>query len=318
MQQTGQTTTSPPDWLLQPIKDNVAKAKEIADAPYQEYDGQRIADFTDDQMAAFDEVRKALGYGQGDIADATGGLKSLLNYDPSSVQAKTFDSATASEYMNPYVENVLDRARSRAFETQDIADQKRAAKQIAGGAFGDNTRRGVEDATAADDFQTRLLDMEAKQLAKAYESGANIFAKDADRELTADKIEQSGMNALGNVAKGIGALASTGQNMNTAGIDALMKIGGIQEAKDQGGLDLAYGDFLAQTNYPKEQVAFLTDILSGVPSGSQSTTFGQAPNVFGQLAGTGITGASLYGAGGGFGGGGFSMDQMFKTLYGMG
>ena len=63
MQQTGQTTTSPPDWLLQPIKDNVAKAKEIADAPYQEYDGQRIADFTDDQMAAFDEVRKALGYG---------------------------------------------------------------------------------------------------------------------------------------------------------------------------------------------------------------------------------------------------------------
>ena len=102
MQQTGQTTTLPPDFLLDPIKTNIKKATEIADAPYQEYDGQRIADFTDDQMAAFDEVRKALGYGQGDIDAATGGLKSLLDYDPSSVQAKTFDSATASEYMNPY------------------------------------------------------------------------------------------------------------------------------------------------------------------------------------------------------------------------
>ena len=54
--------------------------------------------FTDDQMAAFDEVRKAAGYGQSDIADAAGGLKSLLNCDLARFRPRRSTRHPAGEY----------------------------------------------------------------------------------------------------------------------------------------------------------------------------------------------------------------------------
>ena len=150
---------------------------------------------------------------------------------------------------------------------QDMADQKQAAKQIAGGAFGDNTRRGVRDATAADDFKPAFSTWKPNNWPRLIRSNANIFAKDTDRERPPTR-STVWCERAGRCGQGIGALASTEQGMNTAGVDARAHEDWRREAKDKA-VDLAYGDFLAQTNYPKEQgpLSSQTSCLS-VPSSS--------------------------------------------------
>ena len=309
-----------PDYIKQPAIDNLKKAAEIADSEYQAYGGQRIADFNQDQLDAMQRIRDMQGQQRGDIDAAMSGLRSLSNYNPQDVQARQFDSQTAADYMNPYTENVLDRARQRIFEADDIARQKRDARAIGAGAFGDNSRRFVQEAEAQSNLQDRLADMEAKQLAAAYESGAKIFGQDANRAMQADARNQAAgltANQQNNMAaiqgaQGIGNLAKLDQGLGLQQNQALQGIGAMGQALDQQGLDLAYGDFLAQQNFPKQQVAFMSDILQGTPSGQTTTTFGPpGPSPFQSLAGLGIAGIGLYGQGGGFAPGGFAMNNLF-------
>ena len=309
-----------PDYIKQPAIDNLKKAAEIADSEYQAYGGQRIADFNQDQLDAMQRIRDMQGQQRGDIDAAMSGLRSLSNYNPQDVQARQFDSQTAADYMNPYTENVLDRARQRIFEADDIARQKRDARAIGAGAFGDNSRRFVQEAEAQSNLQDRLADMEAKQLAAAYESGAKIFGQDANRAMQADARNQAAgltANQQNNMAaiqgaQGIGNLAKLDQGLGLQQNQALQGIGAMGQALDQQGLDLAYGDFIAQQNFPKQQVAFMSDILQGTPSGQTTTTFGPpGPSPFQSLAGLGIAGIGLYGQGGGFAPGGFAMNNLF-------
>jgi hypothetical protein len=94
---------------------------------------------------------------------------------------------------------------------------------------------------------------------------------------------------------------------------ALQGIGAAQQGINQQGLDLAYSDFLAQRQYPMQQVAFMSDILQGTPSGSMQTQIGPpGPSPFQSALGLGIAGLGIYGRGGGFGTGGFSMDTLFN------
>ena len=308
-----------PDYIKQPAIDNLKRAAEVTSAPYQAYEGQRIADFSQDQLDAMQNVRDMQGQQRGDIDAAMSGLRSLSNYSPQDVQARQFDSQTAADYMNPYTENVLDRARQRIFDADDIARQKRDARAIGAGAFGDNSRRFVQEAEAQSNLQDRLADMEAKQLAAAYESGAKIFGQDANRAMQADARNQAAgltANQQNNMAaiqgaQGIGNLAKLDQGLGLQQNQALQGIGAMGQAMDQQGLDLAYGDFMAQQNYPKQNIAFMSDILQGTPMGSTTTSFGPpGPSPFQSLAGLGIAGLGLYGQGGGFGGG-FAMSNLF-------
>ena len=295
-----------PDYILDPLKKNLGKAAEITDEPYQTYDGERIADFTQDQLDYMDNIRNNMGANQADIDSAMGGLRGIIDGD---IEAKQFDSQTAADYMNPYIDNVMDRARSRAFEADDIARQKRDAKAISADAFGDNSRRFVMEQGAQSDLQDRLLDMEAKQLAAAYESGAKNFAKDADRSLSADK---TNLTADLSAAKGIGSLATTDQGLNLRDNASLLGIGSMNQQMNQSGLDLAYSDFLNQQNYPKDQIGFMANILQGAPMGQTTTTYGPpGASTFQNLAGLGISGVGIYGQGGGFSPGGFNMNNLF-------
>ena len=70
------------------------------------------------------------GTGQADLDAAMQGIRGLQPVTSQTVGAQTFDAQTAQDYMNPYTQNVLDVARQRMFEAEDIAAQKRAANQV--------------------------------------------------------------------------------------------------------------------------------------------------------------------------------------------
>jgi len=310
-----------PDYILDPLKKNLQKAEDVTDAPYQAYQGQRIEGFNQDQLDAMQDIKNLQGKNQSNLDAAMSGIMGLQTYNPQQVQAQQFDSATAAQYMNPYTDNVLDRARQRIFDAEDVAAQKRAANQVAAGAFGDNSRRFIENSEAQSNLQDRLADMEAKQLAAAYESGAKMFDADANRELTADKLNQASgltanqqnVNATLQGAAGIGNLAAKDQALALQQNQALQGIGAMQQQMGQSGLDLAYQDFLAQKNYPMEQVNYMANILQGAPMPMTQTTYGPpGPSPLQSIAGLGLAGLGIYGQGGGFGAGGFSMANLFS------
>ena len=318
--ETSKVINELPDYLKEPVIANLKKAGDVTSQPYQTYDGQRIADFTQDTKDAFEDIRGMQGYGDADLRAAMGGLRGLSTYDPSQVTSRQFDSQAAEDYMNPYTESVLNRARRRIFEADDIARQGRDAGAIRSDAFGGD-RAAIIEAEAQKNLQDRLADTEAKALERAFTQGANIFAQDANRALTADRsnqmaglqANQQNVGATIKGAQGIGALANLGQQMGFQQNQALQGIGAAQQGINQQGLDLAYSDFLAQRQYPMQQVAFMSDILQGTPSGSMQTQIGPpGPSPFQSALGLGIAGLGIYGRGGGFGTGGFSMDTLFN------
>jgi hypothetical protein len=96
---------------------------------------------------------------------------------------------TAEEYMSPYIQRVLDTQRREAVRADDIARQQRGARAVAAGAYG-GSRQAIEEAEANRNLQTRLNDIEAAGLQKAYESAQSQFTSDQARALQAGTANQ--------------------------------------------------------------------------------------------------------------------------------
>jgi hypothetical protein len=115
---------------------------------------------------------------------------------------------------------------------------------------------------------------------------------------------QLGLQGLGQATQAATALGQLGQTQfgQEQAISAeQQKVGAIQQAQAQQGLDLAYQDFLKQRNYPYQQLAFQSDMLRGLPLSQASQSMYTAPPSMGsQLGGLGMSALGIYGMSGGF------------------
>ena len=212
-------------------------------------------------------------------------------------------SESYKEYMDPYLEDVLGRQRTRADELFAEQQQKRTDQRIAaGGRRG--SRRYVQQALERDKYEQRMGDLEAKQRSQAYLS-AQQQARDQflrDRQARMDAAKLGSADRLSEAGYGLQAAAAA------AGLDpqlfalqqqqagAVQGVGATQQKMDQANLDLAYQDFLNQRDFDRRQLQFLAGLLQGVPVTPQSEVYQyQAPGSFsGQLAGAGLGGLGLY------------------------
>lgn len=220
--------------------------------------------------------------------------KFVRGYDP---------SESYKEYMDPYLEDVLGRQRTRADEMFAEQQQARTDQRIAaGGRRG--SRRVLQQALERDKYEQRMGDLEAKQRSQGYLS-AQQQARDQflrDRQARMDAARLGSADRLSEASYGLQAAAAA------AGLDpqlfalqqqqagALQGVGAAQQKMDQANLDLAYQDFLNQRDFDRRQLQYLAGLLQGVPVTPQSEVYQyQAPGSFsGQLAGAGIGGLGLY------------------------
>jgi len=102
-------------------------------------------------------------------------------------------------------------------------------------------------------------------------------------------------------AQAYGQMGQTYANVGTAQQQAELQrfnaqnaIGSQQQAQNQQGLDIGYGDFLRQQNYPMEQLGLQSNILRGLPNAVNTTQTTSAPgaNPFAQAAGAGLSALS--------------------------
>jgi hypothetical protein len=111
----------------------------------------------------------------------------------------------------------------------------------------------------------------------------------------------SGLGQAGQAASTLGQLGQTQFGQESALNAERQKIGAVQQAQAQQGLDLGYQDFLKQKNYPYQQLAFMSDMLRGLPlSQSAQQVYTAPPSTASQLGGLGMSALGIYGASGGF------------------
>ena len=343
------TQTNLPKYVQPYFEEVLERTSAESQQPYQTFPGQRLAGFTPEQEASFQaatEIGQAGVPSQLPLAsvraaqaaqyrpttqpvyDPTRSAQDIFQsgqYQPGQFTSAAFtDPSVAQEYMNPFVENVINVQRQRAQQrfAEDVVPglDARAVQQ---GAYG-GSRAELARGLAGQRLEDRLAEVEAGQRAQAYTAGQAAFDADQRRRLQAEQMgdaaaqqaarlgltgaelrdrayqqaarmgiagEQTGLQAV----QQLGALGAQEQALGLRGADVLRQVGEQRQAFGQQGLDIALADFISQRDFPRQQLGWYGGILHGVPvtPSSEVATYRQPPSMANQLMGYGLGGLGL-------------------------
>jgi hypothetical protein len=306
----GGTTTvqqSVPKELIPYIKETVDLGRQLREAPYVPYQGQRIADFTPAQNAVRQQVFNlqqpeqfdtamagAQGTGALGYNTAQSGLARALGYTPG-----TFSSRDAAYYADPYQQNVTDIALREAQRSGAQAARDANLASVGRGTYG-GARNALMQAELQRNLGTQLSDIQAKGSEAAFLNAQQQYERDRAAAAQAAGLgAQVGTSGLGTSlqsALGLGQLAGQSQEANLARLNAQSVA--AQQVQDQNQKILAqqYQDFINQRDYGKQQLAFFSDLVRGNAPlyGTVQSTTTPAPSLGSQLGGLGLAGLSLY------------------------
>jgi hypothetical protein len=251
--------------------------------PYQQYQGERTAQFTPLQQQAF---QGAQGMGPSAATGAAVNKALTTSYDP---YATGQFGAQAGQYMDPYMQNVVNIQQREAARASEMQRNQNQAQAVGQGAFG-GARQAIVEAERQRNLGTQMGDIQARGLQDAYGRGQNQF--NTEQQLR----EQSRQYGAGLGLQGLqtaltGAQQQFGQGMEANKLQA--GYGTQQQQQVQNVLNQGYEDFLAEKKNPYQQVEFMSNLLRGTPSGSTQTMYTPSPSTASQLIGAGT---ALYGA----------------------
>lgn len=242
---TSTTTSGLPEWALPYAQDTLAKQSALSDVAYQPYGGNRIQGFTPMQETA---RQNAAGMGTSDI---TGQVAQR------GLNTQTFGADQASQYMNPYMQNVVDIQKREAQRQSGMQGVQQAGQATSAGALG-----GSRDAIMRAERERNL----GQQMGDIQAVGSNAAYTNAQNQFNADQARA--MQGLG-IAGGAGAQQFQ-QGMDVNKLQAAY--GAQQQGMGQQGLNMAYQDFLNQKAYPQTQLSNMASMMRGLPISTSTTT----------------------------------------------
>jgi hypothetical protein len=242
---TSTTTGGLPDWAIPYAQDTLAKQSALSNVAYQPYGGDRIQGFTPMEEAA---RRNAAGMGTSDI---TGQVAQR------GLNQQTFGAGQASQYMNPYMQNVVDIQKREAQRQSGMQGVQQAGQATSSGALG-GSRDAIMRAERERNLGQQMNDIQAVGSNAAYTNAQNQFNADQNRGL-------QGLQVAGTAG---GQQFQQGMDVNKL----QAAYGAQQRGMGQRGLDTAYQDFLNQKAYPQQQLSNMTSIMRGLPISQQTTT----------------------------------------------
>jgi len=312
----------------------LGRAESLFDEDYQQYQPERTAGFSPLQQFSYDNA--ALMKTSPQLGDATamagtaglGALNTSYTYNPYVNQQFTggtqgsFDQTTGkytpgtgniSQYMSPYMGEVVARQQADAQRQGDIARQTQNAQAARSGAFG-----GSGNMLANNQLNAALMrqkgDIQAQGMQQAFQNAQQQFNQSQAQNMGAAQLNAQqgqygaglGLQGLQTALTGANALGALGgqQYQQNMGVNALQNQYGLQQqAQMQKDLDTRYQDFLGYQNYPYKQIGFMSDILRGMPLTQTGSSVYQAPPSTAQTVaslGLGAAGISKFlGANGG-------------------
>ena len=260
-------------------------------APFEQFTGPRLADFSGEQEEAFSGLQALARSG----INTTPDLSSSVPYfqqakDQAGLGSLAFTEADATRLMNPFLRGVTDTAKREAIRQYEGTIQpKLDASAVQAGSFG-GSRAAILEAEGQRNLQQQLSDIEERGLATAFEQAQKGFESERGRQLQSSALFSAlGEAAPAQAARELALLSSTGE---------------AKQAQEQAALNLAEKDFIEQREFPLRQLQEYQSLVRGfpfTPSTYQVTSRSEPQPSFGQqLLGTLGTGVGIFGALGGF------------------
>lgn len=211
------TETSLAPWAGDAVTDYIGRGTALAKEAYIPYQGALTAGVSPLQQQAFEKA---------------GGL------------GGTFDSAAASQYMNPYIQNALQPQLNELRRQADISQQALSGKFAGAGALG-----GARDAIARSEGIRNLLSQQSGVIGGAY--------KDAY-----DKAMQQ---------------YNTSRTQDINDLNAIMSAGQTQRGIEEEKIKADRAAFEEERLDPYQKIKFEQSLFSGLPLSSTTTTPNLSP-----------------------------------------
>lgn len=304
----GTSTTTTPAWYNDYTQGLIGKANAIASEPYQPYDSDRIAGFTDNQKLAFALTPQAAGSyvpflgGATNLYNKVANSSSLDTAKPYLNNAAQSSFSNIQNYMNPYMDSVTNRIGQMA--QRNLSENVIPTIQnqfIGGGSFG-GSRSGAAMGKAMRDISADTLAQQTSALASGYNQAMGQSQADLARQAQIGQLtgalSQADLTRQAELGRQYGALGALSQSLGLNEAAALEAVGLTQQNQNQRNLDLAYSNFAAQRDYPRDQIAFLNNAIRGLQIPTSTSTTGTGPaNTYGPsgLSQLAQIGSILYG-----------------------
>ena len=306
--------TDIPEWVSSAGRQLYDQAAEIASQDFPGYEGARIATYGDDNNKLTDLERQGidlLAQGtepfQGYLDDASAMASTLgQGYDQASradLIGDSFSMDSAQPYMDMYQRSVDPAiAEIRKQTEQNLMGDSAAAARA--GAFG-GSRQGLREAETMTEGSRLAGDARVQAGARGMEFASGRFDQERAARLAAEQARRSGYETQEagrlRATETLQGFAPLAQGLNEQAASGMISSGQAQRQLDQQALDMAYGDYVEQRNYPQQQLNFALGALQGVPYNTRTigleegTQYSQSPSIYGQtLGGLGSLASAYY------------------------
>jgi hypothetical protein len=275
-----------PEELKPYVTDVLEKAQALQERREEEgyvpFSGPRIAKFSPEQEQAFAGVQDLQGASQPYFRTAEA-LTASSAFAP--------NAASVGQFMNPYIQNVIDIQTREAERTADVERQRLAKRGVDAGAFG-GSRQAILESEANRNLQQKLGDIQARGLAAAFEDAQNRLAQQRNRERSA--------------GQQFASLASAVPAQTLREITALETVGATRRDVGQQALDIAQQEYEVARTFPERTLQDYQSIIRGysapIPASTVQRTTGTAatPSALQQVGGLGLAALGTAGAFGAF------------------
>lgn len=276
---------------------------------YIPFEGERVADFGEEEMAGF-EARRQMFEGGDPYADWASGelqyaadLPGQLTDVSSGYQGRDFDfgqfdQAAAEKYMSPYMSSVLDFEKQAAQDEFARQNMRSAAERVSSGARG-GYREALQDYFGGVEEARAMAEIEARGRQSAFENAQQQYQRDREAAIQAARMgDESGYRAaqmameadLANQQRVMdqsrlaGQFAGQAMDFGTAAqkrdierIRAMEQGGATQREMEQRIMNMAMEDHQRQQDWPWTQMGRLQSIISGTPPNIAGTQQSMAP-----------------------------------------
>lgn len=247
------------------IGDMLSTGWGLAKLPYQPFTGERFAPTTPLQQQAF------TGY-QGLGAYQPGQFSAGFDYQPGQFNTGLGPVGSVQDYMNPFIQNVVDIQAREARRQSDIGGQAEQAKFAQAGAFG-GARDAIMRAERERNLGTQIGDIQAKGLMAAYEQAQKQRLGEATLGLEGQRLGElsrqfgaEGGAKFGLEAQRLGeASRQFGAEQGLKTLADQLKAGTVERGIAQEPLDFGYKEFTESLNQPYKGLGLMQSLLEGMP-----------------------------------------------------
>jgi len=252
------------------VTEMLGRGQAVAAQPYEAYMGPLTAGPSAVQDVAFTGLAGLALPTDASGASAMGAFTPdtfAASGAPDVSQGAPAATGMVGEYMNPYLQAVLNPQLEEARRQSEISRQAEAGRFTRAGAFG-GSRQALADLERDDRLQRNLADITGKGYASAFESGRRQFNVEQERERAAqDAANRYGLDLLGSQLAG----------------------GRFQRDIEAEGIAADKAQFEEERDFPYRQATYMQSLLGGaLPLATQSYSYAQPSTLSNILSGGGL------------------------------